>query len=786
MKQTIQPNTAILLAIAPAVFLGSDTLFEQLERVVLTPDNLFDAPLDNLFAGDVLDKFIKKTAAPDNGAQFPLPSFYDFLTLSLSHLPYLAPQQLVALPQRFPLPPITQDKATSRNNKKKYHLLPFQESLITRWLTPHPAVNKFLIIMMAGLIIRAFTAIDPKSIIDAKPRAAVTQWRRQAIEQLRRVVQQRIAMPHQYLLFGRAHQIYHLTALHQQLALTNLDNYDRIEESLAASHGRKLSPQKIKNLLPHRLPGSFWLQKKRIHYHLLELQTLPRQLCLPLPSPFLTLVNLASLTHWLINDTGEVPEQIVQDTIDDWRQELLTAIDEKNQTRLYDHYPVYGEVLEKIDGQLKSIKTIKIKKSKAGAPNSPPRDKTNNDKTIHPLTLKDNRFILSLAGANAIKHKKEITHNPLNLITYFLGFFTTPPSPSSYILPWQKSAFALPTIIGGKQALASNISNHLMMTFDVIFKKKSFIESGVWLSPEPHKKRLSALLALLPKIGAKNWTSNLAKNILRKPRPSHYYIDNSLQLGGSPLAQPTSQATGQPTARPTLQRTTASASYLLPRRMTLRNLTNPINPLNPGAWRYIRCQKFLLPAGDMLYSKKILNLPRRHGNRTISIERQLFMPRHNRDADSSYGGEKKPQIYLKAQEKIIAPGGIDFMLLLPLSPSIKAFGRSDSLIHELEQHWQRPMKKNDLRPHGGGIIEPLIPHDNPDDNLKDKIESLQEVFLQSPDKPGGRLVSRGATLSLTKGVFLNDFMEEPCQVIMLSGQTTPGETIINWVLELVA
>ena len=692
----------ILLAIAPAVFMGSDSLFEQLERIILTPDNLFD----NMAPPGADGSFLASSSFEQSSSQFPLPSFYDFLTLTLSHLPYLGPQYLVALPHRFPLGPLL-----DKNSKKKYHLLPFQQQLAERFLTPQATVNEFLIVLLAGIIIRALTAIDTQSIINPTDRAPIVAWRQQAVDQLRPLVCRRLRPR----WFGRGDQLYHLTALHQQFARINLDVYDRAEQSSRPTSTGK----KIKNILRHELPGKFWLQNKKIHYHLLELQTLPARLSLPLPSPFLTMINLASLTHWLINGTIDKPEDIVQEAITSWRQELTNALDKKNQTRLYDHYPVCDEVLEKIDSQLKSVRPLGIKLFKSPVKNSPPRGGN-----VRPLALRDSYFLLSMVGQNNRTHKPR-------------GLFASLGRAPLLLLPWQKSSLGASAGVSTTKANLHNARQHLIMTFDVMFKKKYFIESGAWLAPEPNKKKSLPLLAHLPKIGQK------------KHQPSHYYTDNSLQLlGGGSVPQ--------------------------------KKLTDSM------AWHYVSCQKILLPTGDMLRSKKQLNLGRHHGDKTIVIERQFFMPHDKLTNGGNHDGEKKPRVYVKALEKIIAPGGIDFLLLLPLSPTIKAFGKSDSHIRELEQHWAGAIKQPSQDALGGVVIEPLIPSENQKDSLVNKMESLQEIFLQSPDKLGGRLVARGATLSLTKGVFLNNFMEEPCQVIMLSGQTMPGETIINWVLELIA
>ncbi|MGI9461073.1 MAG: hypothetical protein ACR2NY_00650 [Alphaproteobacteria bacterium] len=673
---------AISLAIAPAVFLGNESLFEKLERVILTPDNLFG----DLGLGGV------DNPHHDKMVDFPLPSFYDFLNLSLSHLPYLSPQHLAILPQRYPL------DMTDMSAQKKYHLLPCQDKMVDMILSHQPAVDRLVITILAGLILRSIVAIDITTIDDNAARADVGKWRQQAIDHLMPIMQKKIPLP----FFKKTYEIYHLTALHQAFALTHLDIFYRAEQQ------RKM----VRKKSPAELPVVFWLRSKKIHYHLLELLDLATDRRMPMASPFLMLLNLASLTHWLLNSADATYEKIISQSLQNWRYSLQMAMDKKLYYQLRDHYPIYREVLERIDDQLRSIKIT--------MPKIPPK----HVRLSHvPLMLSDRQFILSMVGHDKIKKPTQMVMK----------------KSLPMILPWQKWRYHhnLDAVGGQKH---QNINNHLMMNFDVVFKKKSFIESGVWLPSQPAKAGAMGQVVekMLKPLLWKKWFDN--KNF--------YYFGNDIQF-------------------------------------------YEIDSALKGGWHFASCQKFLLPNGKMLVGKKFFdggkNLEKKLGAlagdkkyQRLMVERRIFMPKPT-----------SGKVSIKVMETIIAPGGMDFFLLLPLSPAVKAFGKSDSHISDLEQHWQRSLKNHDKdnikgnkQNMGGVIIEPLIFSEHPDKKLESKMTSLQEVFLQSSDKSGGRLLARGATLSLTKGFFLNNFIKEPCQVMMLSGQTAPGKTIIYWRLEL--
>ncbi len=722
----------ISLTIAPAVFLGNDILFEKLERVILTPDNLFDIgfaaekntnpnPQRHLWGnprakhgGKDSNQQEKPDPKPDREEEaiyFPLVSFYDFLNITLSYLPYLSPQHLAALPQRLALgygADIPGAKKTTSKKDSKGHghshghsiagFLPFQVATVKQMLGGgfifNKAMDKLLITILASLTLRGLIAMDLTGITDKKAQEEVAAWRTAAMAQIIPMIKRNIFLSWYQTgfvksfikslsvikLFGKGNaerQIYHLTCLHQEFALANLDLYYRVEQQKGAH----------KKIFSSALSGKSWLRTKTIHYHLLELYDMAANQDLVVHSPFLTLLNLTSLTHWLLNGTDEQPEEIVQHSIKQWRHELSTSINKKSQDNLFDHYPVYRQVLDRVDDQLRSLSLLGGKKKSEVSPDDAIPSKL-------PICLTDNNLILSMVGRDRQKKR---------------------PSKPSYFLPWQRreeNKKEKPWQVD-KSDLTSG---DLMMTFDLVFKKKTFIESGVWLLPDSSGGGLlDHLLAWRP-----------FHNLVEKKQ--YHYLGNGLKL-----------ATGR-----------------------------------AGYWRNGACQKFLLPGGDMIIAKKkFINKDKK----SWEVERKIFMPR-----------AKKSKVYVEVIEKIVAPGGIDFFFLLPLSPDIKAFGKSDSHIKELEEHWQRAIKKHTADNNGqgatSGVIEPLIPHENPDAKLLNKIHSLQEIFLQSSDKPSGRLVAQGATLSLTRGFFLNDFMPEPCQVILLSGQTVPGETKISWILEL--
>lgn len=733
-------------ALLPAVFLGDEDLFEQLEQSILTRASLFDPWVAELPAADnetgdatdtapdgprhppprhppyptpwsnLLFGSLSQTSA-DSATQtlsdtlagpLPLPPLYDLLAISFSHLPYLAPSHLALVPNRFPLGATLSAMATDHQTapslahdaplpwqKEFFRILdvlhdsnqPTKKNRKKKNRSRSPA-SYFLQHLVDSLTCRSLLAIDINILTAGDERARLGRWRQRLLTLLTKRLQ------HYKKSIWRGYNIYdHVATLHRLIAL---DLYHH--QAGGDNHNG-----------PSR---DSWLRRKKIDYHLLELSEPPNRRVLA-TSPFLLLLNLSALIHWLSNQPvmtaplADAPIPYGWVLAKQWRKALTPLGRDRDRQQLFDHYPVYGEVLKKIDEQLRQRQPYLyrwLNKKINPAANNSKTDKEDEaaNHGLHPGYM--------LMGARPWSVAM-LTQQPTSPKKIFLQRH-----PPSLILPWQKPL----TAIGA---------------FDLSLKKNSWYESGVWL-PLPQNPQ---------------WGSGDIFSFIGHGDDSHamrfFYIDNMMRVNIGHLAAPR-----------------------------------------------LLCQKFLLPDGELLAVKKIY---RRTKGQRLMVERRLFLPDETGNnpspamgdapANNITDGHQSPnnptnKIALSAMERITAAGGIDFFCLLPLSPDVRAFGKSNSTIIDMERHWHKKIMPTN-RDNAARLVKPLVPMSTGEERIEEKINRLQEIFLQSKHNQGGRFVANGARLSLIKGWQLTPSGVRPCQVIMLSGQTLPGETLINWRLE---